>query len=35
MMEVLTDPYAGVSLLTLTVIEIVLGIDNLVLSPSL
>jgi predicted tellurium resistance membrane protein TerC len=30
MMEILTDPHAWVSLLTLTVMEIVLGIDNLI-----
>ena len=28
--EILTDPHAWVSLLTLTVMEIVLGIDNLI-----
>ena len=30
MMEILTDPHAWISLLTLTVMEIVLGIDNLI-----
>ena len=30
MMEILTDPHAWVSLLTLTVMETVLGIDNLI-----
>jgi predicted tellurium resistance membrane protein TerC len=30
MMEILTDPHAWITLLTLTVMEIVLGIDNLI-----
>lgn len=34
-MEFLMDPSIWAGLLTLVVLEIVLGIDNLVLSPSL